>query len=153
MASGNRGFFVHEVLDILDNSVDGECTIDDEPVMEGSDDEFDDILFEEEDYDVLQQSPDSFIDTEERHTPSPPPLPLPISPIHSTPTNTQSSIIVQTPTTSILPIHSTPMNTQPAQVQTPTTTTFTFTYATKHTSNTNNMVKNISFCAHSPIHK
>ena len=123
MASGNRGFSVHEVLDILDDSADGECTIDDEPVMEGSDDEFDDILFEEEDYDVLQQSPDSFIDTEERHTPSPPPLPLPISPIHSTPTNTQSSIIVQTPTTSILPIHSTPMNTQPAQVQTPTTIT------------------------------
>ena len=73
MASGNRRFSVHEVLDILDDSADGECTIDDEPVMEGSDDEFDDILFEE-DYDVLQQSPDSFIDTEERHTPSPPPL-------------------------------------------------------------------------------
>ena len=102
----------------------GECTINDEP---GSDDEFEDILFEE-DYNVLHQSPDSFIDTEERHTPSPTTLRLPISiatpppPIHSTPTNTQSSI-VQTPTTSILPIHSNPMNTQPAQVQTPSTIT------------------------------
>ena len=37
MASGNRGFSVQEVLDILDDSADGECTIDDEPVMEGSD--------------------------------------------------------------------------------------------------------------------
>ena len=103
MASGKRGFSVHEVLGILDDSTDGECTIhvDDEPVMEGSDDEFEDILFED----------DSFVDTEERHTPFPTPLPLPISivtPIHSTPINTQSSI-VQTPTTSTLPIH--PMNT------------------------------------------
>ena len=131
MASGSRGFSVQEVLDILDDSADGECTIDDEPVMEGSDDEFEDILFEEEeDYNVLHQSPDSFIDTEERHTPSPTPLPLPISivtpplPIHSTPTNTQSSI-VQTPTTSILPIHSTPMNTQSSIIQTPTTSILT----------------------------
>ena len=35
MASGNRGFSVHEVLHILDDLADGECTIDDEPVMEG----------------------------------------------------------------------------------------------------------------------
>ena len=68
MASGNRGFSVHEVLDFLDDSADGKCTVDDEPVMEGSDDE--DILFEEY---------DSFIDAENRHTPSPTPLPLPIS--------------------------------------------------------------------------
>ena len=57
MASGNRRFSVHEVLDFLDDSADGECTVDDEPVMEGSDDE--DILFEEY---------DSFIDTENRHS-------------------------------------------------------------------------------------
>ena len=125
MASGNRGFSVHEVLDILDDSADGECTVDDEPVMEGSDHEFEDILFEEY---------DGFIDTEDRHTPSPT-LPLPISivtPIHSTPTNTQS-LIVQTPTTSIHVINCTdtnykytcttvyPMNTQSSIVQAPTT--------------------------------
>ena len=39
MASGSRGFSVHEVLDILDDSTD------DEPVMEGNDDEFEDIIF------------------------------------------------------------------------------------------------------------
>ena len=85
----------------------GECTINDEP---GSDNEFEDILFEE-DYNVLHQSPDSFIDTEERHTPSPTPLRLPISiatpppPIHSTPTNTH-----QIPTTWSKILHSVPIH-------------------------------------------
>ena len=36
MASGNRGFSVHEVLDILDDSADGECTIDDEPFVDNT---------------------------------------------------------------------------------------------------------------------
>ena len=65
MASGSKTFSVHQVHDILDNSAD----FDDEPIMDGSDDEFEDIS------NPIEQS-DSSIFT---RTPSPLPLPSPIS--------------------------------------------------------------------------
>ena len=79
MVSGSKTFSVHQVYDILDSSED----FDDEPIMDGSDDEFEDIS------NPIEQS-DSSIFT---RTPSPPPLPSPIS--NSNPQN--SPVITHTP--------------------------------------------------------
>ena len=99
MASGGRTFSPEEIHDILDQSDD----FDDEPMMDGSDDEFEDISSEIEqelssDNSVITctQSPSPISNPNPQilpvitHTPSPQPLSAPIS----TP-NTQQSATPQ----------------------------------------------------------